>query len=329
MEVLAARAKDFLLEVSDLRVYYFTEKGIVKAVDGVSLSIRRGEILGLAGESGSGKSTFGYALMRLVPAPGKIVGGTIRFNGEDLTSMSEEEFERRVRWKGISMVFQGAMSVLNPVMKVGDHIAEVFKVHLGLPKHEGIRRAKELLTMVGLDPEKVNSYPHELSGGMRQRVVIAMALALNPPLVIADEPTSALDVVVQAQILNLLKSLQREKGISMILVSHDLSLLAEIADSLAIMYAGKVVECGPSDVLYREPQHPYTIGLLRSVPRLRGEKLELKGIPGEPPDLVNPPPGCRFHPRCPLAVDVCRREVPPMVEIDEGRRVACWLVAKR
>ncbi len=321
--------KDLLLEVGDLRVYYFTEKGVVKAVDGVDLSIRKGEILGLAGESGSGKSTLGYALMRLVPHPGRIVGGTVRFNGEDLMMMSEEDFERKIRWKGISMVFQGAMNVLNPVMKVGDHIAEILRVHMGLPKQEGLKRARELLIMVGLDPEKVNSYPHELSGGMKQRVVIAMALALNPPLVIADEPTSALDVVVQAQILNLLKSLQRERGISMILISHDLSLLAEISDSLAIMYAGKLVESGPSDAIYRDPLHPYTIGLLKSIPRLRGEKFELKGIPGEPPDLANPPPGCRFYPRCSSAMDVCKGGVPPVVEVDNERRVACWMVAKR
>jgi peptide/nickel transport system ATP-binding protein len=321
--------EDYLLEVSDLKVYYFTSRGVVKAVDNVGFSIRRGEILALAGESGCGKSTLGYALMRLVPPPGRIVSGSIKFNGVDVLGLSEEEFRKKIRWRGISMIFQGAMNSLNPVMKIGDQIAEIFRIHLDLPKQEGIKRARELLKMVGLDPEKVNAYPHELSGGMKQRVVIAMALALNPPLIIADEPTTALDVVVQAQILNLLKSLQREKGISMIVISHDLSLLAEIADSIAVMYAGKIVEYGSSDIVYKNPQHPYTLGLIDSIPRLSGEKTELKGIPGEPPDLINPPPGCRFHPRCPFVMDICRKEEPPIVELKHGHRVACWLIAKR
>jgi peptide/nickel transport system ATP-binding protein len=321
--------EDYLLEVSDLKVYYFTSRGVVKAVDNVGFSIRRGEILALAGESGCGKSTLGYALMRLVPPPGRIVSGSIKFNGVDVLGLSEEEFRKKIRWRGISMIFQGAMNSLNPVMKIGDQIAEIFRIHLGLPKQEGIKRSRELLKMVGLDPEKVNAYPHELSGGMKQRVVIAMALALNPPLIIADELTTALDVVVQAQILNLLKSLQREKGISMIVISHDLSLLAEIADSIAVMYAGKIVEYGSSDIVYKNPQHPYTLGLIDSIPRLSGGKTELKGIPGEPPDLINPPPGCRFHPRCPFAMDICRKEEPPIVELKHGHRVACWLVAKR
>ncbi|MEM2511848.1 MAG: ABC transporter ATP-binding protein, partial [Ignisphaera sp.] len=224
-----------ILDVKDLKVSYFTGRGVVKAVDNVSFSLNRGEVLGLAGESGCGKSTLAYALVRLIPPPGKIVGGSVKFIGNDILSMSEEEFRKKIRWRGISMIFQGAMNALNPVMKIGDQIAEVYRIHMGLPKSEGYKNARELLKMVGIDPERVNSYPHELSGGMKQRVVIAMALALNPPLVIADEPTTALDVVVQAQILNLLKSLQREKNLSMIMISHDLSLLAEIVDKLAVM----------------------------------------------------------------------------------------------
>ncbi|MEM1526499.1 MAG: ABC transporter ATP-binding protein [Ignisphaera sp.] len=318
-----------ILDVKDLKVSYFTGRGVVKAVDNVSFSLNRGEVLGLAGESGCGKSTLAYALVRLIPPPGKIVGGSVKFIGNDILSMSEEEFRKKIRWRGISMIFQGAMNALNPVMKIGDQIAEVYRIHMGLPKSEGYKNARELLKMVGIDPERVNSYPHELSGGMKQRVVIAMALALNPPLVIADEPTTALDVVVQAQILNLLKSLQREKNLSMIMISHDLSLLAEIVDKLAVMYAGKIVEYGFSDIIYKSPQHPYTLGLLDSIPRLSGGSSELKGIPGEPPDLINPPPGCRFHPRCPFAMDICRREDPPMVELRPGHYVACWLVAKR
>lgn len=227
------------------------------------------------------------------------------------------------------MIFQGAMNALNPVIRIGDQIAEVYKIHLGLPKSEGYKHAKELLKMVGLDPSRANSYPHELSGGMKQRVVIAMALALNPPLVIADEPTTALDVVVQAQILNLLKSLQRERGISMIVISHDLSLLAEIVDKVAIMYAGKIVEYGISDEVYRNPLHPYTMGLIESVPKLGGGRSELKGIPGEPPDLINPPPGCRFYPRCVFAMDICKREDPPMIQLDKDHKVSCWLYMKR
>jgi len=322
-------AEEYLLEIRDLKVYYYTSRGVVKAVDGVSFSLRRGEILALAGESGCGKSTLGYALMRLVPPPGKIVGGVVKFNGEDITLLSEEEFRRRIRWKGISMIFQGAMNALNPVVRIGDQLAEIYKIHLGLPKEESYKRAQELLKMVGLDPKRFYSYPHELSGGMKQRVVIAMALALNPPLVIADEPTTALDVVVKAQILNLLKYLQREKNMSMIIISHDLSLLAEIADKVAIMYAGKIVEHGPADKVYSKPLHPYTVSLLESIPRLGGEISRLRGIPGEPPDLGSPPPGCRFHPRCPYAMDICRIKEPPMVELGPDHRVACWLAVKR
>lgn len=318
-----------VLEVSDLKVVYYSLKGVVKAVDGVSFEIQRGEIMGIAGESGSGKSTLGFALMRLVPPPGKIIDGKIAFLGKNILEMSEEEFRRKIRWKGISMIFQSAMNALNPVAKIGDQISEIYKLHLNLPKREGYLRAKELLEKVGIDPSRVNSYPHELSGGMKQRVIIAMALALNPPLVIADEPTTALDVVVQAQILNLLKTLQRDRGLSMIVVSHDLSLLAEIVDKVAIMYAGKIVEYGYSNHVFREPQHPYTLGLLESIPRIDDHDNRLKWIPGEPPDLINPPSGCRFHPRCPYSMEICRREEPPTVVVKNGHRASCWLLIKR
>ncbi|NPA96723.1 MAG: ABC transporter ATP-binding protein [Crenarchaeota archaeon] len=318
-----------LLKVEGLRVYYYSLRGIVKAVDNISFHVNKGETLGLAGESGCGKSTLGFAILRLVPSPGRIVSGKILFEGVDLVTMPEDKLRKEYRWKRISMVFQGAMNALNPVRTIGDQIAEAIMVHEPhVTKEEALKRAEELLAMVGIDPKRVKSYPHELSGGMKQRVVIAMALALNPDLVIADEPTTALDVVVQAQIMNLLKRLKKEKGMSMILISHDLALIAEIADRVAVMYAGKIAEQGPSDIIYQNPQHPYTQLLLRSIPKLKGAK-ELVWIPGQPPDLRTPPPGCRFHPRCPYAMDVCRRDEPPMIEIEPDHYVACWLYAKR
>lgn len=316
-----------LLQVRNLKTYFYTLKGVVKAVDDVSFELNRGESLGIAGESGCGKSTLAFSLIRLVPPPGKIAGGSIIFQGRDITKLSEEEFRREVRWQGISMVFQGAMNVLNPVYTVGDQIAELFMVHKGYTKQEGLKEAERLLQMVGIDPRRVKSYPFELSGGMKQRVVIAMALALSPSLVIADEPTTALDVVVQAQIMNLLKKLKQELKTSIILISHDLSLIAELADKVAIMYGGKIVEYGQSDLVYNNPQHPYTKGLLGSIPRLRGEIKDLTWIPGTPPDLINPPPGCRFHPRCPYAMDKCKKEEPPIIEVEKGHYVACWLYA--
>ena len=317
-----------LLEVKNLKTYFYTLRGIVRAVDDVSFELYRGESLGLAGESGCGKSTLAFSLIRLVPPPGKISGGTVIFEGKDVTKMSEEEFRREVRWRGISMIFQGAMNVLNPVYTIGDQIAEVFMVHKGYSKREGLEEAKKLLQLVGIEPRRVKSYPFELSGGMKQRAVIAMALALSPPLVIADEPTTALDVVVQAQILNLMKRLKNELRTSIMLISHDLSIIAEVADKIAIMYGGKIVEYGPSDLVYNNPRHPYTRALLNSIPRLRGEIRDLTWIPGTPPDLINPPPGCRFHPRCPHAMERCKKEEPPMVEVDRNHYVACWLYTK-
>ena len=320
---------EVILDVQGLKTYFYTSKGIVKAVDNVGFKIGRGEVLGIAGESGCGKSTLGFSLIRLVPPPGRIVGGRINFMGEDILKMPEEEFRTKVRWKGISMVFQGAMNALNPVYTVGSQIAEVLMLHKGLSKKEALEEAANLLKMVGLDPRRIRSYPHELSGGMKQRVVIAMALALRPSLVIADEPTTALDVVVQAQIMNLLKRLQRELKMSIILITHDMSLIAEIADKVAIMYAGKIVEIGSSDRLFNNPLHPYTRALINSIPSLRKELKKLEFIPGVPPDLIQPPPGCRFHPRCKYVFEPCNKEEPPMVEVEPGHFVSCWLYAKR
>ncbi len=320
-----------ILEVRDLHVYYYTLRGIVRAVEGVSFTLEKGEVLGVAGESGCGKSTLGYSIMRLVPPPGRIVRGSILIEGEDITRMSEAELRRRIRWQKVSMIFQGAANALNPVYTVGFQIAEPLMLHKGMSKKEALERARELLKMVGLPPSYADMYPHQLSGGQKQRVVIAMALALNPPIVIADEPTTALDVVVQAQILNLLKKLKKELGMSMIFISHDLSVIAEMADKVAIMYAGQVVEYGPADRIFTNPYHPYTRALLEAIPRLHGPKQKLRYIPGSPPDLRNPPPGCRFEPRCsaknPKIAERCRREPPPLVEVEKGHYVRCWLYA--
>ena len=317
------------MRVEGLKTYFYTARGIVKAVDNVSFTLNRGEVLGLAGESGCGKSTTAYSIIRLVPPPGRIVGGRIVFEGQDILKMSSEEYRRKIRWKKISMIFQGAMNALNPVLSIGDQMAEVFMIHKGMSKKEALEESAKLLSMVGIDPKRLRSYPHELSGGMKQRVMIAMALALNPPLVIADEPTTALDVVVQAQVMNVLKKLQKEYKVSIILITHDLSLIAEIADKVAIMYAGKIVEFGTAEHIYLNPQHPYTRGLLASIPRIRGEIKKLEWIPGIPPDLVAPPRGCRFHPRCKYKFEPCDKEEPPMVEVEPGHYVACWLYAKR
>jgi len=314
-----------VLEVKDVKTFFYTAKGVVRAVDGVSINVRKGETLGIAGESGCGKSTLAYSIIRLVPPPGRIVGGEVLFMGKNVLKLSEEDFRKEVRWKGISMIFQGAMNALNPVYKVGDQIAEPLMLHKGLSKTEAYKRVYELLQIVGIDPRRAHNYPHELSGGMKQRVMIAMALSLNPSLVIADEPTTALDVVIQAQIMNLLKNLKKELGISIILITHDLALIAEISDKVAIMYAGKIVEYGLSEQVYDNPLHPYTKGLVLSVPRLHGELKELAWIPGAPPDLRQPPPGCRFHPRCNMRMPLCTKEEPPLIEVEPGHYTACWL----
>lgn len=310
-----------ILEIRDLRVYFPLKRGSVKAVDGVSMDVEKAEIVGLAGESGSGKSTVGYSILRIIPPPGKTVGGQIRFEGEDLLVMPEPEFSRRIRWEKISMVFQGSMSSFTPVYTIGYQLAETLRLH----GYEGDPESRmvELMKMVRLDPSLLRKYPHELSGGQKQRAFIAMAIALNPELLIADEPTTALDVVSQMSILNLLKSLKRDYGLSVIFITHDLALLSEIADRVYIMYAGKVVEGGASERIYKTPKHPYTKALLASVPSI--DKAKLEGIPGFMPDLVDPPRGCRFHPRCPFAMEVCRRDEPKVKSVGGDQDVACWL----
>ncbi len=312
-----------LLKVNDLKVYYETKKGYVKAVDGISFELEKGQVLGLAGESGCGKTTTAYAITRLLPYNGKILGGQIIFDGKDIVKMDEKEL-KDVRWKRISMIFQGAMNALNPMFTVGDQITEAILTHTDMSKKEALELASKLLEEVGIESSRIKSYPFELSGGMKQRVVIAMAMALNPDLVIADEPTTALDVVVQAQILNLMRTLQKKRGMALILISHDLGVIAELADLIGIFYAGKIMELGDLNRILTEPKHPYTQGLLAAFPNLRGPKRRLYSIGGTPPNLLNPPPGCRFHPRCPYAKDICEREEPEMKYVD-GRYVACHL----
>jgi len=313
-----------LLDIENLRLYYSTARGIVRAVDGVSLWIDEGEALGLVGESGCGKTSVANAVIKFLPSNVAEYSGKILLDGLDVVGMSEEEVRKRIRWRLASIVFQGAMNILNPVLKVGFQVAEPLIVHAGMKKEKAYKVAEEKLSLVGLPRDAFNRYPHELSGGMKQRVVIAMALVMNPKLLILDEPTSALDVSVQAQIMNLLKRLKRGLGISMLFITHDIALASDISDKIAVMYAGHVVELGTAEQVLLQPKHPYTEKLLAATPRLRGEdKPEF--IPGTPPDLANPPKGCRFHPRCPRAMEVCRVREPPSIEADDGRHVKCWL----
>ncbi len=314
-----------LLVVKDLRTHFKLESGWVKAVDGVSFRLNDGEALGLAGESGCGKTTTALSLVRLLPPNARIrKGSSIELFGIDLVPKTEDQL-RRYRWREISIVFQGAMNALNPVRRVGEQIAEPIEIRLGDSKEHAKQRAGELLELVGIPRKRAGAYPHELSGGMRQRAMIAMALACDPALVIGDEPTTALDVMVQAQILELLERLRRELGLSLILITHDLSVIAETCDRTLIMYAGKVAEEGPVSRIFTAPRHPYTQKLLGAFPNIQADRRSLDTIPGQPPDLRDPPPGCRFHPRCPMAMAVCREVVPPEVVFPDGVRVACHL----
>jgi peptide/nickel transport system ATP-binding protein len=324
-----------LVEVRGLAVEYGYGEQCVRAVDGVDLTIARGEILGLAGESGCGKSTVANTLMQILRPPAHLAAGQILFEGEDLTRLSTEQL-RRFRWRNVSMVFQSAMNALNPVMRVGDQFVDMMRAHERVSKRDALRRAGDLLDLVGIDPRRVRAYPHELSGGMRQRVIIAMALALQPELVIMDEPTTALDVVVQREILQQVRTLQRELGFAVLFITHDLSLLVEVANRIAIMYAGEIVEEAPAAVVHRDPRHPYTEGLMRSFPPLTGPIVRMAGIPGAPPDLARPPAGCRFHPRCPHCLPENERlfvrqttERPRLREIALGHHVACHLVEEQ
>ncbi len=321
--------KQPLLKVRDLRLHYFTSKGEVLALDGVSFDLMAGETLGLVGESGCGKTTMGLALLNMPSPPGRIVSGSITIDGKEIVGMGDRELRREVRWAKVSMVFQGAMNCLTPVYTVRKLMLETWQEHAS-GKHPDPKAVEELMLRytrrVGLPDHVLGRYPHELSGGMKQRVVIAMALFLEPRLIIMDEPTTALDVIVQAQILNLIKELRRDLGLSYLFITHDLATEAEVADRIMVMYAGKMAELGTNEQIFgsRGPRHPYTQKLLASTPLLRKKVSELAFIPGSPPDLISPPPACRFEPRCAFAKAKCGRLEPPVVEIESGHQVACW-----
>ncbi|MEU2682141.1 oligopeptide transport system ATP-binding protein [Streptomyces sp. LamerLS-316] len=314
-----------LLEVRDLHVEFHTRDGVAKAVNGVNYSVSEGETLAVLGESGSGKSVTAQAIMGILDMPpGRISGGEILFKDRDLLKLRNEE-RRRIRGQEMAMIFQDALSSLNPVLSVGAQLGEMFVVHRGMSRGDAKAKAIELMDRVRIPAarQRVGDFPHQFSGGMRQRIMIAMALALEPDLIIADEPTTALDVTVQAQVMDLLAELQRELNMGLILITHDLGVVADVADKIAVMYAGRIVETSPVHPIYEAPAHPYTKGLLRSIPRLDQKGQELYAIKGLPPNLLHIPPGCAFHPRCPLAQAVCRTDVPPLYTVDEERRSAC------
>ncbi|MEM2960796.1 MAG: ABC transporter ATP-binding protein [Candidatus Bathyarchaeia archaeon] len=313
-----------IISVSDLVLHYRLSKASVKAVDGISFELNVGETLALVGESGCGKSSMANAMMRILPRNVQTYKGVVKLDGIDIMKLDDDEFRQKVRWKKMSMVFQGAMNALNPVIKIGEQVAEPLIIHDKIDKKKAIEEAKSMLRLVGMRDDIVDRYPHELSGGMKQRAIIAMALILKPRVIILDEPTSALDLITQANIMNLLKRLKRDLNLSYILITHDLALASDLSDSIAVMYAGKLVEIADADRMYSEPLHPYSKKLIDSVPMLRTDKKP-NFIPGAPPNLSAPPTGCRFHPRCPNSMEICKREEPLLKKRDDGGFVACWL----
>ncbi len=319
-----------LLEIRGLKTYFFTEDGVVKAVDGVDLEVRRGQTLGVVGESGCGKSVTMFSVMRLVGHPGRVVDGEIEFDGRNLLDISEREMQE-LRGNRISMIFQQPLSSLNPVFRIGDQVAEVFEIHMSISKEEAREKAVEMLTLVGIPDaaRRAQAFPHEISGGQAQRVMIAMALATQPELLIADEPTTALDVTIQAQILDLMRDLRDRSNTAIIFITHDLGVVAEMAEQVAVMYAGQVVEYTDVQSIYAEPRHPYTVGLLESIPKLGERKARLAVIPGTVPSLVDLPPGCRFAGRCVPRVEhelsICTEVDPDLLPVSESHEVRCWL----
>ena len=319
-----------LLEIKDEKLSFFTPAGEVKALNGVSFSMNEGEVLGIVGESGSGKSVTAYSIMGLTAYPGKLIGGTIYFNGHQIEKMSEKEM-RKIRGNEVSIIFQDPITSLNPVYTIGNQITEVIRLHTGKSKKEAYDRAKELLELVGINEptKRLKQYPHELSGGMRQRVMIAIALACEPKLLIADEPTTALDVTIQAQILELMQELRQKLGMSIIMITHDLGVVASMCERIAVMYAGHIVEYGTADEIFYEPKHEYTKGLINSIPKLSAQEIErLVPIEGQPVDLLNPPAGCPFAPRCANCMKICLREMPPKTELSDTHYSHCWLLQK-
>ena len=313
-----------LLSVSNLSVEYWTNHAsYLKAVDGVSFQVEEGEVIGLAGESGCGKSTLAHSILRILPRSARVTG-SIMVNGSDVMKMDERS-ARNYRWKQVSLVPQASMNAFDPVIPVGAQIVESIRIHDSTPKPAAWKRTRELFALVGISEKRVREYPHQFSGGMKQRAAIAMALSLEPKLVILDEPTTALDVIVQKQILNLLKRLQKELGITILFVTHDLSVLSDIATRIAVMYAGKIAEIGPSSEFFKSPKHPYGRALIQAIPTLRGDLSSVKGIQGAPPNLLSPPSGCRFHPRCPFVFDRCKKEEPELLNVEGNAMVACHL----
>ncbi|HWQ80544.1 MAG TPA: ABC transporter ATP-binding protein [Anaerovoracaceae bacterium] len=322
--------KEVLLEVKDLRVSFFTPAGEVKAVGGISYDIKYGEVLGIVGESGSGKSVEAYSIMGLLQSPGRIIGGSILFEGENVLDYNKKQ-SQHFRGKKAGMIFQNPMTCLNPVYTIGDQLVEAIRVHEKISQKAAWERAIEMLELVGINnPQKrMKQFPHEFSGGMRQRVMIAMGLICDPKLLIADEPTTALDVTIQAQILELMKEIQKKTGMAIILITHNLGVVAEICDRVAVMYAGHIVEKGSAEDIFYRPEHPYTVGLLESMPRIDAEEYErLIPISGTPVDMLNPPAGCPFGPRCSHCMKICLRKTPPLFETGDGHYSACWLLEK-
>lgn len=313
-----------LLKVEDLSLHYASLRGEVKAVDGISLELDVGEALGIVGESGCGKTSMSIGIARLLPDNVTLYKGSVLLENKELMKLSNDEFRNNINWTKISMVFQGAMNSLNPVIRVGNQVAEPLRIHQGISENDAKNQVLDVFEKVGLPPETYDRFPHELSGGMKQRVIIAMALILNPPLIILDEPTSALDVSIQAQVMNLLKRLKKERHITMLFITHDIALSSDISDKMAVMYGGKVVEFGTAEQVILNPKHPYTQKLLASTPMLRAYS-EPDYIPGAPPDLVNPPEGCNFNPRCFRVMDICKQRDPPSIYVGEGHKVECWL----
>lgn len=313
-----------ILDVKGLHLYYATRKGVVRAVDNITFQLGKGETLAIVGESGCGKSSLAKAVIRLLPRNVDLYKGEVLLEGQNIMELEDEQFRKEVRWKKISIVFQGAMNSLNPVLKAGYQVAEPLLIHKNIDKDEAFKKAAEALRMVGIHESFVDRYPFELSGGMKQRVVIAMSLITRPRIIILDEPTSALDVITQANIMNLLKKLKNELELSYIFITHDIALSSELADKVAVMYAGEIVEIADAEDFFTKPSHPYAQRLIGSVPTLRTDKT-LEYIPGTPPSLIDPPQGCRFHPRCPHAFDRCKKDRPISFDLGEGHYVKCWL----